>query len=212
MCADPAKDEMRRRVAVLASGRGSNLQALLDAIARGEVAAIVVLVVSDRPRAYALERAAAVGIEAAVVRRRDYADREAHDQAIAARIEAAGAHFVCLAGYMRLLSAPFVARFHHRIVNIHPSLLPSFPGTHAHRDVLAHGAKVSGCTVHFVDEGMDSGPIIAQAAVPVLDTDDEDALAARVLAQEHQVYPRALGWLVDGRVRVEGRHVRVTDG
>lgn len=200
---------MSDRLAVLASGRGSNLQAILDAIAEGHLAARVVLVLSDRPDAYALTRASQAGIPTAVVPRKGFATRDEHDDAIASRLEQAGADWVVLAGYMRLLSSAFVARFRDRIVNIHPALLPSFPGTHAQADALAYGAKVSGCTVHLVDEGMDSGPILAQRAVPVLPDDTERSLAARILNEEHRLYPEVLGWLVAGRVRRDGRLLRI---
>ncbi len=201
---------MSDRLAVLASGRGSNLQAILDAIAEGSLAARVVLVVSDQPGAAVLDRALRAGVPLAVVPRKGFASREEHDAAIAARVEAAGADWIVLAGYMRLLSASFVARFRDRIVNIHPALLPSFPGTHAQADALAYGVKLSGCTVHLVDEGVDSGPILAQRAVPVLPDDTEQSLSARILAEEHHLYPEVLGWLVAGRVQRTGRVVRLT--
>jgi phosphoribosylglycinamide formyltransferase-1 len=166
-------------------------------------------VLSDRSDAYALERARQAGVPTAVVPRKGFASRDEHDAAIADRLEQAGADWVVLAGYMRLLSAPFVARFRDRIVNIHPALLPAFPGTHAQADALAYGVKVSGCTVHLVDEGVDSGPIIAQRTVPVEPDDTEDSLAERILREEHRLYPEVLGWLVAGRVQRRGRHVWV---
>lgn len=200
---------MSDRLAVLASGRGSNLQAILDAIADGRLAARVVLVLSDRADAYALTRASLAGVPTAVVPRKGFATRDEHDAAIADRLQQSGADWVVLAGYMRLLSSAFVARFRDCIVNIHPALLPSFPGTHAQADALAYGVKVSGCTVHLVDEGMDSGPILAQRAVPVLPDDTEASLAARILAEEHRLYPEVLGWLAAGRVRRDGRVTRI---
>jgi len=202
---------LRDRVAVLASGRGSNLQAILDAIAAGRLPARVVLVLSDRPDAYALTLAAKAGIPTASIPRKGFPGRAAHDAAIGDALEAAGADWVVLAGYMRLLGPAFLARFPDRVVNIHPALLPAFPGTHGQRDALAYGVKVSGCTVHLVDEGVDSGPILAQRVVPVLPDDTEASLAARILTQEHQVYAEVIGWLVEGRVRREGRQVRVLD-
>jgi len=197
------------RLAVLASGRGSNLQAILDAIRAGRLAARVVLVLSDRSDAYALERARQAGVPTAVVPRKGFDSRETHDAAIADRLEQAGVDWVVLAGYMRLLSAGFVARFRDRIVNIHPALLPAFPGTHAQADAVAYGVKVSGCTVHLVDEGLDSGPILAQRVVPVEPDDTEDSLAERILREEHRLYPEVLGWLVAGRVQRLGRITRV---
>lgn len=200
---------MSDRLAVLASGRGSNLQAILDAIRAGRLAARVVLVLSDRSDAYALERARQAGVPTAVVPRKGFDSRETHDAAIADRLEQAGVDWVVLAGYMRLLSAGFVARFRDRIVNIHPALLPAFPGTHAQADAVAYGVKVSGCTVHLVDEGLDSGPILAQRVVPVEPDDTEDSLAERILREEHRLYPEVLGWLVAGRVQRLGRITRV---
>ncbi len=200
---------MSDRLAVLASGRGSNLQAILDAIHTGRLRARVVLVLSDQPDAYALERARRAGVPTAVVPRKGFASRELHDAAIAEHLERAGADWVVLAGYMRLLSAGFVARFRDHIVNIHPALLPSFPGTHAQADAIAYGVKVSGCTVHLVDEGMDSGPILAQRVVAVEPDDTDDSLAERILHEEHRLYPEVLGWLVSGRVQRLGRTTRV---
>lgn len=200
---------MSDRLAVLASGRGSNLQAILDAVAGGRLAARVVLVLSDQAGAYALERARRAGVTVAVVPRKGFASREEHDAAIARCVEEAGADWIVLAGYMRLLSGAFVARFRDRVVNIHPALLPSFPGTHAQADAVAYGVKLSGCTVHLVDEGVDSGPILAQRAVPVLPDDTAEGLADRILAEEHRLYPEVLGWLVAGRVQRAGRVVRI---
>lgn len=202
---------MRDRIAVLASGRGSNLQAILDAIAAGRLEARVVLVLSEQPDAYALERARQAGVPHRAIPRKGFTSSQAHDAAIGDAVEAAGAHWIVLAGYMRLLGPAFVARFPSRVINIHPALLPAFPGVHGQRDALAYGVKVSGCTVHFVDEGVDSGPVLAQRVVPVLPDDREQDLAARILAQEHQVYAEVIGWLVAGRVRREGRIVRILD-
>jgi phosphoribosylglycinamide formyltransferase-1 len=196
------------RVAVLASGRGSNLQAILEA-ARGDFPARVVLVVSDREGAPALERARAAGVPGVFVNAKDFADRVAFDAAVAGRVEEAGAGIVCLAGYMRVLGAAFVRRFHGRLMNIHPALLPAFPGLHAQRQALDYGVKVSGATVHFVDEGVDTGPIIAQSSVPVLADDTEETLSNRILVEEHRLYPEAIRLFALGRLVIEGRRVTV---
>ena len=201
---------MRRapaRVGVLLSGRGSNFLALHGAMARGQVPAEIALVASNVPGAAGLARARELGIETAVVASQG-ADREAQEAALLAALREREVEWVCLAGYMRLLSASFVRAFRERILNIHPSLLPAFPGLHAQRQALEHGVKVAGCTVHFVDEGLDSGAIVGQRSVPVLDGDDEAALAARILEQEHEAYPEALRRLLTEPWRVEGRRVR----
>ena len=207
-----AEGSVKERLGVLCSGRGTDLQSIIDAIARGEVAAEIAVVLADKPEAYALERARQAGIKAVCVDRKQYEGREPFEEALIAELEAAGVTLVVLAGFMRILTPVFVHHYAGRILNIHPALLPSFPGAHAHRDVLAYGVKVSGCTVHFVDEGTDSGPIILQAAVPVLDDDTEETLGARVLEQEHIIYPRAIQLYCEGRLRVEGRHVRILEG
>jgi phosphoribosylglycinamide formyltransferase-1 len=198
-------------VAVLASGRGSNLQALIDAAARPGFPARVALVVSDREEARAVERARAAGVPALVVRAKDHGSREGHEAAILAALQEAGVALVCLAGYRRLLSPAFVRAWAGRIMNIHPSLLPAFPGLSPHRQALAHGVKISGATVHFVDEGVDTGPIIAQACVPVQPGDTEESLAARVLAEEHRIYPEVVRQFAEGRLRIAGRRVVVED-
>ena len=180
-------------------------------IGRGEVQAEIAVVLSDKPDAYALERAKKAGIKAVCVNRKEYDGREPFERALIEELRAAGVTLVVLAGFMRILTPYFVREYAGRIMNIHPALLPSFPGAHAHRDVLAYGVKVSGCTVHFVDEGTDSGPIILQAAVPVLDDDTEETLGARVLEQEHKIYPRAIELYCEGRLHVEGRHVRIDE-
>jgi phosphoribosylglycinamide formyltransferase 1 len=199
------------RLGVLLSGRGSNFLAIHEAIERGDLPAEIVLVASDRPDAPGLARARELGLATAVVAPQAAPGkaeaREAHDARLAEALRGAGAEWVCLAGYMRLLSPGFVADYRHRIVNIHPSLLPAFPGLHAQRQALDYGVRVSGCTVHLVDEGLDSGPIVVQRAVPVADGDDEDALAARILEQEHRAYPEALRRLLTEPWRVEGRRV-----
>ena len=194
------------RVGVLASGGGTNLQALLDSVHGREVE--IVAVASDRPGAYALERARAAGVPTCVFPRRDFADRAARDASIADWLEGAGVELVVLAGYMAILDAGFIARFPDRIVNVHPSLLPAFPGAHAVQDAIAYGVRVFGVTVHLVDEGVDTGPVVAQAAVPVLDGDDEAALQARIQEVERPLYVDAVGRLARGGWTVEGRTVR----
>ncbi len=196
---------------VLCSGRGTNLQSIMAAVDSGQIPAPVGVVLADKPDAKALERAEKAGIPHFCVDRKQYADKQAFEEALVEKLRAHGVTLVILAGFMRILSPYFVHEFPGRILNIHPSLLPSFGGAHAHRDVLAYGVKVSGCTIHFVDEGMDSGPIILQTAVPVLDDDDEDALAARVLEQEHKLYPRAISLLLHGKLKIEGRKVRILE-
>ncbi len=201
------------RIAVFASGRGTNLQAIIDAAQTqgGPLAGLVeiALVVSDRKSAFALERARAHGIKPVVLRPRDYADRPAHDRAVADLLQAERINLICLAGYMRLFGAEFIAAHAGRMINIHPALLPAFPGLDVQRKALEHGVKVSGCTVHFVDEGMDTGPIIVQRAVPVLEDDTVETLSARILEQEHAAYVEAIRLFAQGRLRVEGRVVRV---
>ena len=194
---------------VLASGRGSNLQAILDAIDAGRCPARVAVVVSDRKDAPALERARRAGAKAVHLDPRAYPDRVAFDDAVAEVLRQHGTELVCLAGYMRVLSAEFVRRFPGRILNVHPALLPAFPGLHAQRRALEHGVKIAGATVHFVDEGVDTGPIVLQAAVPVLDDDTEDSLAARILVEEHRLFPEVIRLVAEGRVSLEGRKVRI---
>ena len=196
---------------VICSGRGTNLQSILAAVESGDISAPVGVVLTDKPDAKALERAEKAGIPHFCVDRKQYADKQTFEEALVEKLRAHGVTLVILAGFMRILSPYFVHAFPGRILNIHPSLLPSFGGAHAHRDVLAYGVKVSGCTIHFVDEGMDSGPIILQTAVPVLDGDDEDTLAARVLEQEHKLYPKAIALFLDGKLKIEGRKVRILE-
>ncbi len=197
-----------RRVGVLVSGRGSNLQALIDAARRGELGGEIAVVVSNVETALGLERARKAGIPA-LFRDHRGKKREAYDAEIVEVLRAHHVDLVCLAGFMRLLSPVFVRAFPGRIVNIHPALLPAFPGLDAQRQAWEHGAKVSGATVHLVDEGLDSGPIVAQEAVPVLSGDTLETLAARILEAEHRLYPRAVRILLEGRCRVEGRRVIV---
>jgi phosphoribosylglycinamide formyltransferase-1 len=201
----------RKRVGVLVSGRGSNLQALLDAAADPAYPAEVALVVSNKPEAQGLARAERAGVATRVLQRRDFESREACDAAMTAALEAAGVGLVCLAGFMRLLSAGFVEHWRDRLINIHPSLLPLFPGLDTHARALAAGVKLHGCTVHFVRLEMDAGPIIGQAAVPVLPGDGEDTLAARVLEAEHRLYPHCLRLLASGRVEVVGEITQIAE-
>ncbi|PYM21818.1 MAG: phosphoribosylglycinamide formyltransferase [Candidatus Rokuibacteriota bacterium] len=200
---------MRLALGVLASGRGSNLQAILDACARPDFPARVAVVVSDRERAPALDRARAAGVETLWLNPKDFADRESYDTALVRELETRGVGLVCQAGWMRILSTVYVRAFRGRAMNIHPSLLPAFPGLHPHRQALDHGVKVSGATVHFTDEGVDTGPIIVQAAVPVEPGDTDDTLAARVLTVEHRLYPEAIRLFAEGRLRLVGRKVIV---
>lgn len=195
------------RLGVLASGRGSNLQAILDACAQPGFPARVAVVISDRERAQALERARGAGVEAVFLDPKAFADRPAYDQALVDALRARAVGLVCQAGFMRILSPVYVRAFAGRALNIHPSLLPAFPGLHAQRQALAHGVKVSGATVHFVDEGVDTGPIVLQAAVPVAPGDTEDTLSARILVQEHRLYPEAIRLFAEGRLTIAGRRV-----
>lgn len=199
----------RALLAVCCSGNGTNLQALLGASRRGTLQAKVAIVVSDDPRAYALKRALAAKIPAVVIAPKAYRSRQAFDRQLARVIDRYGARLVVLAGFMRLLSPWFVRRFRGRLLNIHPALLPSFSGAHAVRDALDHGVKVTGVTVHFVDEKMDHGPIILQAAVPIRETDTEKSLQSRLHKTEHQLYPKAIQMVLDGKVRVRGRIVQI---
>ena len=200
---------MSRTLGVLISGRGSNLQAILDAIAEGRLDARVGVVVSNQADAQGLERAEKAGVPTAVVSHKDYDSREAFDEAVLAQLKNHDVDVVCLAGFMRILSSVLVRAFPSRILNIHPSLLPAFAGLHAQRQAVEHGAKVSGCTVHLVDEELDHGPILAQAAVPVEEGDSEESLSARILEQEHRLYPVAIQLILDGKVRVDGRRALV---
>lgn len=198
------------RVGILISGRGSNMVALVDAMQAGRIQAEAAVVISNIAAAPGLELAARKGIPTAVVDHRRAASRDMHDRNLIEVLKLRGVDLVCLAGYMRLIGPQLLAAFPSRIFNIHPSLLPAFPGLHAQRQALAHGAKLSGCTVHVVDEQCDHGPIILQSAVPVLEHDTEETLAARILEQEHRIYPQAVALHYAGRLSVEGRNVRVS--
>ncbi len=199
-------------IAVLLSGRGSNFVALAAAIARGEVPAEIGLVVANVADAPGLARAAELGLATLALPHRAEPSRAAHEAKVLAALAAARIEWVCLAGYMRLLSAEFVGAFRQRVLNIHPSLLPSFPGLHPQRQALEAGVRISGCTVHLVDEGLDSGPIVEQRAVPIEDGDDEGALTRRILVEEHRAYPRALARLLTECWRIDGRRVRFGAG
>ena len=211
MTTDPIVRE--RRIGVLISGRGTNLQSLIDAVQGGRLDATIAVVISNVADAYGLERARQAGIEAITVGHRGWPSREDYDRALVAELQARSVAVVCLAGFMRIVTPVMVRAFPHAILNIHPSLLPSFPGLHPQRQALTHGVKVSGVTVHLVTDDLDAGPVVVQRAVPVLDDDDEHTLAARILAEEHEAYPLAVqivlagGWRVDGR-----RFVRAPSG
>jgi len=199
----------RLKVGVLISGRGSNLQALIDACARPDFPAEIGLVISNVAGVQGLERARRAGIPSRIVAHRDFAERAAFDDAIDAALGEAGIELACLAGFMRILGDAFVARWRDRLINIHPSLMPAFKGLHTHERALAAGVRFTGCTVHFVRAAMDDGPIIVQAAVPVLPGDDAERLAARVLQAEHEAYPLALRLIAEGRVRVVEERVEI---
>lgn len=204
------------RVAVLASGRGSNLQAVIDAIEAGEVHATIVAVISNKKDAAALERARKHGLPDLFVDPKPFAgrpdSREAYDRALLEVLEKHNVELVLLAGYMKIVTAVLVNAYANRMMNIHPSLLPSFPGLEVQKKAIEWGCKLAGCTVHFVTEGVDEGPIILQAAVPILDGDTSDTLAARILLQEHRIYPRAVQLFSEGRLQVDGRRVRIDGG
>jgi phosphoribosylglycinamide formyltransferase-1 len=197
------------RVGVLASGSGSNLQAILDGSAARRIPAEVAVVICNVPGARALQRAERAGVPAVLLAHQKFASREDYDRELVSVLQKHRVDLVCLAGFMRLITPVLLVAFQDRILNIHPSLLPAFPGMHAVRQALAAGVRVSGCSVHVVDEGCDTGPILIQAAVPVLDGDDEESLAARILVQEHRCYARAIELWAQGRIHLEGRRVRV---
>jgi len=194
-------------IGVLISGRGSNLQAIIDAIASGRLDARIAVVISNRADAGGLDRARAAGIETLVMPHKAYPDRAAYDRALAGALKSRGVVLVCLAGFMRLLGPAFIDEFPNAVLNVHPSLLPAFPGVDGQRQALEHGVKVAGATVHFVTPDLDAGPILLQATVPVLDGDTEEALSARILAEEHRIYPEAIGRVLTGRWRIDGRRV-----
>lgn len=197
------------RVGVLASGNGSNLQALIDRSEEGSLPAEISCVISNNASAFALERARRHGIPAIHLDHRLFAGREAYDNAVVDSLREYGVELVALAGFMRIISPVLIGAFPNSIMNIHPALLPAFPGLHAQRQALDHGVKIAGCTVHFVDAGTDTGPIICQAAVPVLDVDTEESLSARILVEEHRLYPLAVKLFAEGKLTVYGRRVIV---
>lgn len=201
----------RLQVAVLISGRGSNMESLARACATEGFPAEICVVVSNRPDAPGLDKARSFGIPTAVVDHTEFDDKAAFEAALIDVLEEHGAELICLAGFMRVLSADFVGRYPQRILNIHPSLLPSFPGLHVQRKAIDHGVRYSGCTVHFVVPEVDAGPIVAQAVVPIEQSDTEDTLSARILEQEHLIYPEAVRLFAEGRLRVEGRRVLIDD-
>lgn len=196
---------MNRRLAVLISGRGSNLQSIIDAIARRELDATIACVIANRPDAAGLRRAQDAGLETRTLSPREYGNRDAYDAAIVELLRAHDVGLVCLAGFMRLVGPRILAAFPDAVLNIHPSLLPSFPGLDAQRQALEHGVRVSGATVHLVTSELDGGPIILQSAVPVLDDDTVETLSARILVEEHRIYPPAIGNVLDGGWRLDGR-------
>jgi phosphoribosylglycinamide formyltransferase-1 len=196
-----------RSIGVLISGRGSNLQAIIDAIAAGRLDARIALVISNRADAGGLDKARAAGIETVVMPHKAYPDRATYDRALADALKSRGVVLVCLAGFMRLLGAAFIDEFPNAVLNVHPSLLPAFPGVDGQRQALEHGVKVAGATVHFVTPDLDAGPILLQSTVPVLDGDTEETLSARILAEEHRIYPDAIGRVLTGRWRIDGRRV-----
>jgi phosphoribosylglycinamide formyltransferase 1 len=201
-----------KRIAVLASGRGSNFQAVIDAIARREIPATCCGLITDNPGAYAIERAKKAGIPVHIVDYGAYPEKEAYEQALCREMKELSADLYILAGYMRILGGGIVKNFPGRLMNIHPALLPGFPGLHAQRQALGYGVKISGCTVHFVDEGMDSGPVVVQACVRVEEEDDEEALSARILAMEHLCLPEAIRLFCEDRLMIDGRRVRILPG
>jgi len=198
------------RLGILISGRGSNFEAISNQIAQRKLDAEIAIVISNRASAPGLEIARQRGIPMRVIPSQGL-EREAYDKLLIDELRTHEVELVCLAGFMRLLSADFVRAFPNRVLNIHPSLLPAFPGLDAQRQALDHGVKITGCTVHFVDEFLDSGPILVQAAVPVLDDDTVEALSARILKQEHLIYPKALQYMADGRITIDGRRVRIRE-
>ena len=198
------------KIAVLVSGSGTNLQTLIEQLHQDETSDIdIAVVISDRRKAYALTRAKRAGIPTNIVRVQDFESRQNFDAEISRRVEHYGVELIVLAGFMKLFQPPFVRKYRNRIINVHPTLLPAFPGAHPVADTLAYGVKIAGVTVHFVDEDVDSGPIIAQSAVPVLDTDDEESLHNRIQVEEHRLYPKVIKWYAQGRLKIEGRKVIV---
>ena len=195
------------RIGVLASGGGTNLQAIIDRCADGSINAELALLICNNPGAAALERAKKAGIPTLTIDHRNYADRKAFDEAVVSALQQANVDLVVLAGFMRIVTKTILDAFPNRVMNIHPALLPAFPGLHVQKKALEYGAKFSGCTVHFVDDGVDTGPIIIQAVVPIFDDDTEESLSARILVREHQIYPKAIQLFAEGRLRIDNRKV-----
>lgn len=198
-----------KRLGILLSGRGSNFEAIARNVAAGSIPAEIAVVIANRPEARGLETAQRLGLNAVCIPSKGL-DREVYDRMLLEELDRNAVDLVCLAGYMRLLSATFIRRYPNRILNIHPSLLPSFPGLDAQHQALTHGVRISGCTVHFVDEGLDAGPIILQSAVEVLDADSAETLSARILQEEHRIYSEAIRLVLAGNYRLEGRRVMLT--
>jgi len=199
------------RIGVLASGRGSNFQSIIDEIESDRLKAEIVLLITDNPSAFAIERARKHGVEYLVVQPKEYPSKDDYFVRIADALKKKNVELVVLAGFMRIVGKPVIGAFPNRIMNIHPALLPSFPGLHGQKQAVDYGAKISGCTVHFVDEGMDTGPIIIQAAVPVFQSDTEETLSERILKYEHRIYPEAIRLFSEGKIKVEGRKVRIKE-
>jgi len=197
-----------KRIVILISGRGSNLQSILDARLDAQIAAVI----SNNPAARGIDIARSAGVDTAVIDHRAFPDRASFEAVLADKVDSYRPDLLVLAGFMRILTEGFIKRFRNRIMNIHPSLLPAFPGVETHRRALQEGVRIHGCTVHFVTPDLDHGPIVVQAAVPVLPGDDEDRLAARVLEQEHRIYPEAIRWYLDGRLKFDGNRVTVSAG
>jgi phosphoribosylglycinamide formyltransferase-1 len=200
---------MKKRIAVLASGRGSNFQAVIDAIQEGKIPATCAALITDNPKAYAIERAKMAKIPVTVIDFASFPSREMYEKALLSAMKRVNADLFVLAGYMRIVGADIVRSFPGKMMNIHPALLPAFPGLHAQGQAVHHGVKVSGCTVHFVDESLDGGPIILQRCVNVLENDDEDSLADRILHHEHECYPEAIKLFCEERLEIVGRNVRI---
>jgi phosphoribosylglycinamide formyltransferase 1 len=208
---NPATDPERKRIIVLASGRGSNFQAIIDALETGDIPAVCIRLITDNPGAYAIERAKNAGIPVTVVDFGSFSSKKQYEEALLEILNEYDPDLVLFAGYMRIVGTTIVRRFHGRMMNIHPALLPSFPGLHGQKQAIDYGVRVSGCTVHFVDEHMDSGPIIVQACVPVLPGDDEDTLAGRILIEEHRCFPLAVKLFCTDRLRIRGRIVEILE-
>ena len=197
------------KLGVLISGNGSNLQSIIDHIEKGSLKAVIKIVISNNPDALGLKRAEKHGIPCVVLKNSDFKSKEDFDLKLIKTLKDNGVDLVVLAGFMRIISPAFLKAFTHKIMNIHPALLPSFPGLHGQKQAVDYGVKFSGCTVHFVDEGVDTGPVIIQSVVPVLDDDTEESLAARILKEEHKIYPRAIQLFADGKIEIKGRKVYI---